>query len=240
MTVILYYNSSNLSKQFWWLVILTETRHIPVNAYRQERPPFKLLGGWLCLDFIDTVNWDAPERERERFFSYTDLVDWAHFVGNLADREAQHLRQQATLRPEEATVIYEQALNLRATMHRIFSAVSTAQSPTATDLATFNAALSETLARARLRPGERHFVWTWPDDEEALGRVLWPILKSAAELLTSEKLDRVGKCAGDSCGWLFFDTSRNRSRRWCEMEHCGNRAKARRHYRRKRAGEALF
>ncbi|MCB0153982.1 MAG: CGNR zinc finger domain-containing protein, partial [Anaerolineae bacterium] len=56
---------------------------------------------------------------------------------------------------------------------------------------------------------------------------------SAAELLTSDRLNRVGQCAGESCGWLFLDTTRNHSRRWCEMEHCGNRAKAKRHYRRR-------
>jgi predicted RNA-binding Zn ribbon-like protein len=53
-----------------------------------------------------------------------------------------------------------------------------------------------------------------------------------ADLLTSGDLDRVGQCADDRCGWLFLDVSRNGSRRWCSMEACGNRAKARRHYRR--------
>jgi len=61
------------------------------------------------------------------------------------------------------------------------------------------------------------------------------VVHDAAGLLTSEKLDRVEECADDRCGWLFLDVSRNRSRRWCAMEDCGNRAKARRHYKRKRA-----
>jgi predicted RNA-binding Zn ribbon-like protein len=66
--------------------------------------------------------------------------------------------------------------------------------------------------------------------------MLWPVARSAADLLTSaEELARVGQCADDrGCGWLFFDTSRNHSRRWCAMKDCGNRAKARRHYRRQR------
>ncbi|HXO42658.1 MAG TPA: CGNR zinc finger domain-containing protein, partial [Thermoanaerobaculia bacterium] len=59
---------------------------------------------------------------------------------------------------------------------------------------------------------------------------------SAAELLTSDKWRRVRECAGSDCTWLFLDRSRNRSRRWCAMQTCGNRAKARRHYRRARAG----
>jgi predicted RNA-binding Zn ribbon-like protein len=64
--------------------------------------------------------------------------------------------------------------------------------------------------------------------------MLAPIVKSAADLLLSDMLDRVKQCEGDPCGWLFLDTSRNRSRRWCSMEDCGNRAKARRFYQRKK------
>jgi predicted RNA-binding Zn ribbon-like protein len=64
--------------------------------------------------------------------------------------------------------------------------------------------------------------------------MLWPIAREAANLLTSKDIKRMGECADDrGCGYLFFDTSRNHSRRWCSMESCGNRAKAQRHYQRK-------
>jgi len=64
---------------------------------------------------------------------------------------------------------------------------------------------------------------------------VWPVLLDAADLLTSDMLKRVGECAGEGCTWLFIDKSRNRSRQWCAMDDCGNRAKARRFYRRKQA-----
>jgi predicted RNA-binding Zn ribbon-like protein len=200
-----------------------------------SKPPFKAIGGWLCLDFVDSVNWDTETREAERFFGYADLVRWGQFAKTLTSDEAKQLFQEAIRRPEEAAVIYNQALDLRATLHRIFSAIAGGASPEETDLAALNAALSNVLANACLVPTEDGFAWAWGGEDAALGRVLWPIVRSTAELLTSDKLDRVGQCAGDSCGWLFLDTSRNRSRRWCEMEHCGNRAKARRHYRRQQA-----
>lgn len=41
--------------------------------------------------------------------------------------------------------------------------------------------------------------------------------------------ERLKRCENPRCGWLFVDRSRNRSRRWCEMATCGNRAKAKRH-----------
>jgi predicted RNA-binding Zn ribbon-like protein len=64
--------------------------------------------------------------------------------------------------------------------------------------------------------------------------ILCPVIRSAAELLVSEKFRRVKKCADPICGWLFLDISRNRSRRWCDMRDCGNRAKASRYYKKKK------
>jgi predicted RNA-binding Zn ribbon-like protein len=58
--------------------------------------------------------------------------------------------------------------------------------------------------------------------------MLWPVLRSAAELLTSDRMDRVRLCSAEDCDWLFLDSSRNRSRRWCDMAVCGNRSKVRR------------
>ena len=80
--------------------------------------------------------------------------------------------------------------------------------------------------------------WTYTFEERKLDQMLWPIIRSAAELLTSDKLDRVCECPGENCGWLFIDMSRNRSRRWCDMKDCGNRAKARRHYRKTKASRS--
>jgi predicted RNA-binding Zn ribbon-like protein len=75
--------------------------------------------------------------------------------------------------------------------------------------------------------------YAWADDvnEESLDSPLHPGVWSAADLLTSTQLRRVRGCADARCGWLFFDASPGGNRRWCSMQECGNRAKARRHYR---------
>jgi hypothetical protein len=52
---------------------------------------------------------------------------------------------------------------------------------------------------------------------------------AAAKVALETRLDRVKICPADDCRWAFYDTSRNRSRQWCSMEVCGNRAKARTH-----------
>ena len=55
------------------------------------------------------------------------------------------------------------------------------------------------------------------------------IAAAAAKVAIEQRLDRVKICPADDCRWAFYDTSRNRSRQWCSMEVCGNRAKARAH-----------
>lgn len=59
------------------------------------------------------------------------------------------------------------------------------------------------------------------------------LANSALSLLSGERAGRLRICP--NCGWLFIDRSRNGSRLWCDMAVCGNRQKARRHYRRRRA-----
>jgi predicted RNA-binding Zn ribbon-like protein len=41
------------------------------------------------------------------------------------------------------------------------------------------------------------------------------------EILVTMDLSRVKKCEGDECEALFIDESKNKSRRWCDMAHCG-------------------
>ena len=84
------------------------------------------------------------------------------------------------------------------------------------------------------RHGAPTFEWSWDQGGAELDRVLWPVVLAAAELLTSGEPARLKLCGGHDCSWLFLDQSKNRSRRWCSMQDCGNRVKAKRHYASKR------
>lgn len=48
------------------------------------------------------------------------------------------------------------------------------------------------------------------------------------ELTITGDAARLKRCSEHACAWVFWDVSKNRSRRWCSMRICGNRAKARR------------
>jgi predicted RNA-binding Zn ribbon-like protein len=193
----------------------------------------------LCIDFVNTVGDHASDHPEERLHTYDDLARWAQRVGLATEREGQTLSQVARERPDEARQALERAITLREAIYRIFVALIAGQPVSTGDLATLNAMLSDALRGPQVAMKGASFAWAWPLDHAALE---WPARAaalSAAELLTSEARERVGQCASeDGCGWLFLDTSRNRSRRWCSMGDCGNRAKQRRHARRHAASRA--
>ncbi len=194
-----------------------------------------LLGGQLCLDFANTVDWRLGSQPGDLMSSYADLVAWSGHTGVLSEAQARRLLEESEKSRAAAARVFRRAIELRELIYRIFSRIAEGGMPSAGDVGQLNAALSRSLARMRLVPVARSFEWGWDESGARLERPLWYVVQSAATLLTMGKSERVRQCNDDRCGWLFFDVSRNRSRRWCSMEDCGNRAKARRHYRKTKA-----
>jgi predicted RNA-binding Zn ribbon-like protein len=198
--------------------------------------PDVLSSGKLCLEFANTADWHAAEQPIERVTNYRDLVAWAKEVGMISPDAAQLLTDRAAAQPALAAQIHTWAIDLREAIYRIFAAHAEHRMPTPADLALLNEALPRAYASPELVATPTGYSWYWRSDENGLDGILWPILRSAARLLTDGELARVGQCADDrGCGYLFYDTSRNRSRRWCDMNSCGNRAKSQRHYARHRS-----
>ncbi|GAB4162862.1 MAG: hypothetical protein Fur0021_37460 [Candidatus Promineifilaceae bacterium] len=202
---------------------------------------FDVAAGALCLDFANTVNWHASEQPVEGLQDYFDLIQWGTAAGALTGAQAAALRRAAEGQPEAAAAALARAVQLREAIYRIFVAYAESGKVGEGDLAILNETLGEALGRLRVMPASASpFLLDYPPHLAHLDRVRWAAARSAAELLTGENLERVRQCADDrGCGYLFLDVSRNRSRRWCSMESCGNRAKARRHYRRQQQGDEM-
>jgi len=196
---------------------------------------FDLSGGAPCLDFANTVGGRGRETPVERLRGYADLVAWSRQAGLVDRRRAAALARLAAERPREAARALAAAVELREALFRVFASVATDRRPPAPDLEALNRWLPRALRRLRLARAGEGFAWRWVDDPDALEAPLWPVARSAAELLTGPDLAALRECADDRCRWLFLDRTRNHSRRWCDMKSCGNRAKVRRHYRRRRA-----
>ena len=198
-----------------------------------EAATHQLIGGQLCLDFANTINGHDRATPHEYLLGYPDLIVWSRRAGLLTDTEAERLLRLAGAGSRAAAVVFKQAIELRETIFRIFSARALNRSPKAADIVALDEARLEALNHSTIIRRDGGYVVDWID-QSALDRMLWPIALSAAELLTSPHLTGVRECAGDHCDWLFVDTSRNHLRRWCSMAECGNRSKSRRFLARKR------
>jgi predicted RNA-binding Zn ribbon-like protein len=216
-------------------------READMGRVRQERR-FEFRGGLPCLDFVNTVGWRLTDRPSEYLRSYEDLLTWGRQAGLLTPEETEGLSQQATLDPEGAQETLSRALALREAIHRAITAAISGEPQDESDLSALNRELSIALSRLRVMPAGDAYDWGWDwsgdDGRPPLDSPLWPVARSAAELLTSPKLSRVKVCADKGCGWVFLDESRNSSRRWCDSRDCGNRERVRRYLTRKRASNS--
>lgn len=186
------------------------------------------------MDFSNTVDWRNGRLGKAKVDSLTDygkLITWSKDHGLVREADAKRLGRIARDAGKDRATL-KRAVELRETIYRIFSASAHEKKPENRDLETLSEFVSESMARSRIiRTGER-FEWSWQEVEDAPDRMLWPIAKSAADLLTSDRLEDVGECANEAegCGWLFLDRTKNRGRRWCSASGCGNRDKVRRFY----------
>lgn len=193
-----------------------------------------LWGTHLCLDFTNTVEWHAGDNPIDLLKSYRDLVVWAEHARLLQRSDSAALLDQARIDSAAAEAVFTGAVELREALYRIFGSVVKGRDPAPEDMEIFNRSLSRAMCKAQIKSDKGGFSLDLTDDRDSLEWFINPIAWSAAETLRSGELHRLKQCADDSCGWLFWDVSRNRSRRWCSMEDCGNRAKAKRYYRKKK------
>jgi predicted RNA-binding Zn ribbon-like protein len=187
----------------------------------------ELAGGALALDFANTVGGTHVRPTHDHLRSYADIVRFTEMADGLDAPTAKRLIRRAEQDPRRAAAVYELGIALREAVWGVFSALASGEVPREADLGLIGDAAAAGAARSRLVYDREGVGWSLADGGE-LERPLWEIARSAADLLTSHERDRVKECASATCEWVFLDRSKNRSRRWCDMSDCGNRAKARR------------
>lgn len=197
---------------------------------------FDLSGGQLALDLANTLSRrDDPQRRRDHLENYADVLSFLRQSRALTPQQTNHLRDRALQHPTEARRCLASIVRLREAVYRLFAAISQEKPVSDRDLKLVNQFAVEALRHRALTPHDGGYGWEWvAEQRNGLDRALWPMAQAAADLLISDQLKIIRFCEAPDCQWLFLDHSRNRSRRWCDMATCGNRAKARRHYQRAR------
>jgi predicted RNA-binding Zn ribbon-like protein len=244
------------------MVTFTRAGHDPLPSTAQPHPLFSSsVGGVLCLDFVNSVGGRLPGNAGDEAFEYQDvvrterlttyavLVEWATWMGVLSPDDARRLCAEADSRQRESLAVWTRAIAMREAIYRLGKASLEGWPTPAADLDLLNRELRVARSQQVLEPGRpattparrraapapgEPYRWTWDAPDDALDVMLWPIASSAADLLASDDLRRVGQCPAAGCGWLFLDTSRSGRRQWCDMAVCGNAEKVRRFRERQR------
>lgn len=220
---------------------------------------FKYKAGHLALDFCNTVHWHKRPQPTELLATYAHVLAWTQHAAGVPQpggdgipytagafthsglptpREARRLLTLAYANPDRAEQVRDRAAVWREALYRVLVARVAGRLAPKPDLAVLNRAAAEADRHAELVVAGDCYrrVWAFTD----LDSPLWPIVRAATDLLCSPNLDRVGQCAdARGCGWLFLDTSKNRSRRWCSMDDCGSLSKARAYYLRKSSSRVV-
>ena len=189
--------------------------------------PFKLNAEPVALDFVNTLDDRyAPGGPRELLPSYADLIRFCRQAGIVTHAEATRLSALPGASQEKAL---RSAIELRELLARVFYRWVEGRPPSAEDRIALEEWSAVCARHRELRWKNERLEWTWKAlaaDAEAPALLL---AQRALDLLIRDELPRLHTCASETCRWLFLDTSKNRTRRWCDMKICGNRAKARRY-----------
>ncbi len=210
---------------------------LPTGLSQRPAAQAKQVAGRLCLDFANLAGgWlGVADAREERLTQYADLLAWSWKAGLLDDAETVRLWREAQQRRPQAEAVFERARRLRDAIHAVAWNFDRRHPQRAADLDVLAGEARLARNRQRLAPGEGRLAWRLENDRQALDSPLWPIAVSAEGYFTGADLTRLHSCPGEDCGWHFEDTTRNRSRQWCDMGDCGNVAKLRRFRSRERA-----
>lgn len=197
-----------------------------MSEFKRSLETLEMIGGALCLDFVNTVN-SRPHPEHEYLTSYSELTSWGAKIEMLSEEQNHRLQKQAKQDEKAAEHTLKKAIEQRELLFRLFVKLAKGSEPNKQDMVDFIKVYGEAISSAQLIREEDRFSPRWKVDQtpEAL---LWPIIYSAGEILFSKEVNQVKECP--SCGWLFLDTSKNQTRRWCSMNTCGARDKMRRYH----------
>lgn len=198
----------------------------------------RFIAGSLSLDFLNTVhNYNASD-PREELKEMKDLVIWARRAGILNAKDARSILYESRKRPGEAERFLQETQKLRNSIYSMFFAISRNHPIDSRALKRIRRHLSRSMMQMTVRRDRGRYRLLSSNEETPANRFLFIILESTLRLLMSHQdLLRLRQCEGENCTWLFLDRSKNRSRRWCEMQSCGSRAKSRRYYSRKKKRE---
>lgn len=196
---------------------------------REAKPGFYFVGNHLCVNFVNTRHAEDGLVAEDLLESPRDLARWLREAGVLDPLEAEEMAE----RPDSERV-FERMIGFRECLRGMIEGVAGGGAVRQEAIEEINGLLRERPGYTQVVQSGDGFEGRFVVEHDGVMGALVPVAESAAELLAGGDLSRLKKCENPECTLHFYDTSKNRSRHWCSMAHCGNVMKARTHYRRHR------
>jgi predicted RNA-binding Zn ribbon-like protein len=193
----------------------------------------ELDGEALCLNFINSVRNRFENPLYEFIVTPEDWLLWNHRAQLFDKAVEQKLKKYILENQKKAICELKRIIKIRELLYRIFRVIAQKERPLEEDIRIFNKELSFTFSHLSIEINERlesNLIWSY--EQSDLMWALFPVVKSAYELLISDSLGRIKECS--NCGWLYLDKSKNNSRIWCNMKTCGNSVKIKKYYEKKK------
>ncbi len=193
--------------------------------------PFHLCAGHPVLDLVNTLdNRFRADGPTELLPNYAAVLEFMDQSGLLEGAQVRaRVRSVSQAEAQRAT---DSVRELREAAANVLYAAADGSAPLPADLRMLaryfhSARQRQELAWVPSAQGSK-FIWDWGSSGTEADLPVWILSLHTAALLTSDTLSRLRACGSETCRWLFLDTSKNHTRRWCDMKICGNRMKARR------------
>ena len=203
------------------------------NHDRPNPKPFQLIAGHVALDLVNTLdNRFSEDGSLELLGSYEDLLRFAMQSELLTERQVKKLKHAEATQAERKLVL-SQVRELREAMAEVAYKQFEGKEISAASLALLEERFKQAAQHRSLSAEQSQIAWSWRGLGRQAASPLWLLAQASADLLLSNQVTQLRSCASDTCRWLFLDTSKNHTRRWCDMKVCGNRMKARKFHARR-------
>ncbi len=192
---------------------------------------YKLIGGSLCLDFSNTISFRNKTNPHEWLDSIENLISWCEITETLNKSQIGFLHKELLQKDEKTKANWSFLREFREVIYKTFSAIAESKNPSKKDISFINEIAKQKCSWQELQIKDNQIQISPSQELSAYEHLIYKIYNSTIETLTQFQAKRIKKCS--ACQWLFYDTSKNSSRKWCVMEDCGNRDKVNRFNKRK-------
>jgi predicted RNA-binding Zn ribbon-like protein len=186
-------------------------------------PSFYFIGNHPVLDFINT-RFPVDGKQVDLLKEFSDVLDWLVKAGLQSREEAEEYGRRWGSGGEGDTVVTA-ARALRSALLAMIERVRAGEDVSEQDLEHVNHLLKERVITTRLVRGENGFARESKASIQKPVDLLSPVAEAAVDFFSQYELRLVKKCENPDCVLLFYDNSRNGTRRWCSQKTCGNRMK---------------